>query len=176
MGIKSTQERYGAVAMAFHWISALMIVALVPLGFLMGAAASEDQALLHRIHALLGLGVFILTILRVIWWRIDRKPAPLAGPAWRVRAAKLVHGGFYVALLVLGATGIGTMALSGAGAFVFEQGVAPPPGIFEGVPPAILHGLMARILIALLVLHVAAALAHHLRERDGLLARMTPQG
>jgi cytochrome b561 len=177
MTMKSSAARYGGIAMGFHWITAVMIFALVPLGFLMGEAEAANQVLLYRLHAGLGLAAFALTTLRVVWWWVfDRRPEPLAGAAWQVGLAKAVHVGFYVALLVLGASGIGTMALSGAGVFIFEQGVAPPAGIFDGVPPAFIHGLMARLLLALLVLHVAGALMHHLRKRDGVFARILPGG
>ena len=37
-----------------------------------------------------------------------------------------------------------------------------------------LHKLMALALLALAGLHIAAALKHHLVDRDGLLSRMLP--
>jgi len=36
------------------------------------------------------------------------------------------------------------------------------------------HGAMAWAIIALVVLHVAAALKHHLVEKDNVLTRMLP--
>ncbi len=175
MAIKSTTARYGSVAVALHWISALAILALIPLGFLMAEADPDRQAFLYGAHVVVGLTALLLTLLRVVWWlAFDRRPADMAGSAWQAKLAKTVHGGFYLALLVLGASGVATMALSGAGDYIFEQAVAPPAGIFEGVTARSVHGLTARILIVLLVLHIGAAGLHHFARRDGTLRRILP--
>jgi cytochrome b561 len=39
---------------------------------------------------------------------------------------------------------------------------------------AALHGLFGWVMLALVLLHVGAALRHHLLLRDGVLARMLP--
>ena len=175
MAAMSSPDRYGNVAMALHWISGLAILLLLPLGFLMQTADPGIQVVLYRAHAVLGLSALVLTVLRVVWWlAIDRRPAPMEGPDWQKAVAKGVHILFYAALLALGASGIGMMALSGAGAYIFERGVAPPPGIFDEVAPRMVHGLMSRLLIVLLVIHIGAVLMHQLRKRDGTLARMLP--
>ena len=175
MAIMSNANRYGNVAIALHWISGLAILLLVPLGFLMQAVDQGSQVMLYRAHASLGLTALFLTLLRVVWWlAIDRRPAAVEGPGWQKKLAKGVHVLFYVVLLVLGASGIGTMALSGAGEFIFERGVAPPPGIFDDVAPRMVHGLLARLLIVLLVLHIGAVVMHQFHKRDRTLARMLP--
>ena len=38
MGARSTKAGYGSVAIILHWVSALLIVAMMPLGFLMQEA------------------------------------------------------------------------------------------------------------------------------------------
>ena len=175
MAMMSNANRYGNVAIALHWISGLAILLLVPLGFLMQAVEPASQVVLYRAHAILGLTALFLTVLRVVWWiAFDRKPVAIDGPGWQKGLARGVHVLFYVALLVLGASGIATMALSGAGEFIFERGIAPPPGIFDNIAPRMVHGLLAWLLIVLLVLHVGAVLLHQFRKRDGMLARMLP--
>ncbi len=173
MSARSTGDRYGSVAIAIHWLSAAAIVALVVLGF--AAANSSDpemKAALLRAHVPLGLFVLLLTVLRIIWWFVDRRPAPPSGqPRWQTSAEAVVRILIYAAIILLGASGVGLLALSGAGTVLFFHA----PGQladFWHFPPMAAHFLAAIVLLALVGLHVAAALHHHYVRRDRVLARM----
>lgn len=177
MALRSTADRYGAVAVALHWASAAAILVLLPLGFLMQGAEGELRVGLYRAHLALGLLVLALTLLRVFWrLALERgRPGALPGPALQARAAKVAHGLLYLALVLLSVSGIGMTALSGAGSPLFEAGIAPAPGAFDDLPPRALHGGVALVLCGLLALHVAAALWHHVVRREETLARMLPE-
>ena len=173
MSWKSTTTRYGGVAVTIHWLTALAVFALLISGFL--AANSLDQAQkinLLRAHAALGSSVLLLTVLRIVWWWLfDRQPADAPAPAWQQRAAKIVHGLLYVVILVVAASGLAIMALSGAGNILF--GATPPPlPDFREFLPRGPHGLGARLLLLLVAVHIGAALYHQFARRDRLLARM----
>ncbi len=172
MSLKSSAARYGSVAILIHWASALAVVLAWIAGFTVANAVPPAQgAPLLLAHIALGLIVFVLTLLRLLWWlAFDRRPAAPAGqPLWQERLAQAVHGLLYVILLLLGASGIATLILSGAVPMLFAG--APVPDL-SGLVPRIAHGLMSRVLLGLLVLHVAAALYHQLVRHDRLLARM----
>ena len=94
MGLKSTIDRYGSMAVSLHWLSAILVLVLIVLGF--RAAGTVDpaaKAALLRLHLPIGIAVLVLTALRIVWWwRFDRKPDPIAGsPHWQERAAQAVH-------------------------------------------------------------------------------------
>ena len=174
MHIKSTSDRYGAVAVAIHWISALAIAGLLVSGFRIASLADPlAKADLLRVHAAIGIAVLVLTLARLSWWLFaDRKPAGVPGtPPLQERAAKAVHGLFYVVILGMGASGIGMLVLSGAGAILYlgAPGLMPDFTVFA---PRVPHGLGAFALLALIVLHVGAALYHQFVRRDRLIARM----
>lgn len=174
MALKSTSDRYGQVAIAIHWISALLVV-----GALISGCRAADmtdavaKASLLRFHAVAGITVLVLTLARLGWWWLaDRKPDPAAGQKpFLTRAASIMHGLFYVLLLGMVASGIGMMVLSGAGAILFggTGGVLPD---FWNYPPRLPHGIGARALVALVILHSGAALYHQFVLRDRALARM----
>ena len=126
------------------------------------------KAAILKIHIPIAVAVLALTILRIVWWwGFDRKPKPVAGaPHRQERSARAVHVLFYIVI----ASGIGMIALSGAGPVIFGGEGALPD--FWKHPPRVPHGIGARLLPALLVLHVGAALYHHFVRRDGLLRRM----
>jgi len=174
MSLKSSPTRYGTVAIAIHWLTALAIFGMLISG--LAAANSADPATeltLLRGHAIMGTLIGVLTLLRIVWWLgFDRRPADPAGMSrLQVLAAHTVHYGLYVVILVLVSSGIATIILSGAG--VQLLGTAPPPlPDFTLAPPFTVHGLLARGLIALLIGHIGAALWHQFVRHDHLLARM----
>jgi cytochrome b561 len=130
------------------------------------------KAAILRVHAVLGFGILALTLARLAWWFIDAKPALVAGTRpFMARAAKTVHALFYVVILGMGASGIGMLALSGAGAMLFAGAPGTLPD-FWAYAPRVPHGIGARAFIALFALHAGAALYHHFVKRDGLLGRM----
>lgn len=170
----SKKDRYGVVAIAIHWVTALLIIGLLVTGF--RAADLTDTAaksVILRFHAAGGVAVLLLTLARIAWWWFaDDKPAPVAGtPRQQERLAKAVHVLFYVVIFGMAASGIGMMVLSGAGEIVFGGAERPLPD-FSNFVPRLPHGIGGRALFALLILHVGAALYHHFIRRDRLLGRM----
>jgi len=173
MSWKSSTDRYGSVAVTFHWITATAIFVLLALGFLAASSASPAaKAAILRVHAPLGIFILAVTILRMGWWFADRRPNRIAHlPRWQSLAERLVHTLLYLTIIVMGVSGIGMIALSGAGAILFGGSPLPLPN-FWNYAPRIPHGLGAFALLGLVLLHVGAALYHQLVRRDRLLARM----
>lgn len=71
----------------------------------------------------------------------------------------------------MAASGIGMLALSGAGAILFAGASGTLPD-FWAYPPRVPHGIGAWLLVTLFVLHAGAALYHQFVKRDRLLRRM----
>lgn len=175
MAMKSSADRYGSVAMTVHWLTAIAILGLLWAGFTAADTADEAAKIqLLRLHTSAGIAVFSLTLFRIGWWLFaDRRPEEAAGlPRWQGRSARIVHLLLYLVIIVLGASGIGLMALSGAGDVLAGNAVGLPD--FRDYAPRPVHGIAARLLIALTVLHVVAALYHQFVRRDGTLSRMLP--
>lgn len=174
MSWKSTPRKYGSVVIAIHWLSAAAILALFALGI--AAANAPDSATaagLLRFHVPLGLLALALTLLRIVWWIVfDRRPAPPVGtPPWQWSVERVVRVLLYVLILVMGASGIATVALSGAARVLFFGAPGPLPDFWR-FPPMNAHFIGAIALIALAGLHIVAALYHHFWRRDRLLGRM----
>lgn len=172
MVLKGDANRYGVLAATLHWVSAAAIITLLLLGFL--AAQAPDAAVtaaLLRLHVPLGLLVTALTVGRLVWWLVDRRPADAAGPRWQALTAHATHVLLYGLLILMGASGIALMIASGAGPILFARAARPLPD-FSQFRPMAGHAAGAFALVALLALHVGATLYHHLYRRDGLLLRM----
>lgn len=174
MSRKSSPTQYGTVAVAIHWLTALFILILLVSGF--RSESTDDPAtkvMFLRIHVPIGLAVLLLTLFRIFWWvRVDTKPTPVLMSPWQRRLSSVAHILLYAAVLGLSTSGIGTMVLSGAGAVIFAgRDVSTLPDFWDYLPRTP-HAIVARALVGLLVLHIAAALYHHLVKKDGLMRRM----
>lgn len=172
MALRSSNDRYGSVAIALHWISAVVIIGALGMGLIVDNISGDADTLVPlRIHIILAVAAVALTLGRIAWWVFaDRRPAPLAGvPRLQHWAASANHLLMYAAILVLGASGIATLILSGAMPALIGGGGLPD---FSEVAPRQVHGLVARAMIALVALHIGAALYHQFVRRDRLLARM----
>ncbi len=170
MWLKSSTDRYGAIAVAIHWLTALAIILMLASGQAMDWNDDLVGAILP-LHVVLGLLVGVLTLFRIVWfWVFDRHPAPAAGLSrLHHRTAQLVHLGLYAAILVMAASGLAMLALTGAAPQIFSGSPLPD---FGDVPPFAAHSLVSRILLVLVLGHIGAALWHHFIRKDGLIARM----
>lgn len=169
MSVKSTSGHYGRLAIGLHWSSAAAVILTFAAG--LAVANGVNQPALLLAHIALGSIVFLLTLLRLVWWAVDRQrpPLPESDPLWQRLAAHAVHGALYAILALMATSGIVTVLLSGAIPTLLAGGPIPD---FSALVPRLAHGAMSKILLALFAVHVAAALWHQFVRRDHLLARM----
>jgi cytochrome b561 len=170
-------ERYSRVAIAFHWTIAALVIFNIAVG--LGHDPIPALRALMPAHKAIGLTVLALTALRVTW-RLAHRPPPLPAdtPGWERGAAHATHWTLYLLLVALPLSGWvmvsgpqGRRPLSWFGAFDLPYLPVTSPAA-EGAAKA--HGLLGWVMLALVLLHVAAALRHHLVLRDRVLARMLP--
>lgn len=193
------RTRYTAVAIVLHWAVAIAILGMIPLGWWMGDAlevrATQAQAIAaFQLHKSIGLTVLLLSVARLVW-RLMNPPPPLPeGMKPRERlAATATHWAFYFIIIAMPLTGWLYVSTGWSahddrplevptlffGLFqvphlfglshMAEATRAALAGVFENA-----HSKMAWGVIGLAALHVAAALKHHLVDKDDVLARMVP--
>lgn len=176
--------RYGPVAIALHWLLALMILGAVCLGLSMtGLPLSPLRLRLYNWHKWAGITILALSAVRLLW-RLSHPPPSL--PA-RIRAAMpgwqwVAHRGLHLLLYLLffAVPLLGWAYSSALGFPVVWLGVLPLPDFvpvdkdFAEAVLKPLHKIGAFGLVAAALVHAAAALKHHFVDRDGLLDRMSP--
>lgn len=173
-------QGYTRTAIALHWLMALLMVCACGLGWVMTDIPGITPAKLryYSWHKWLGVTVFALAVLRVLWRGTHRAPALPAGmPAWQRAAAHATHLLLYLLMFAVPLTGY--LFSSAANVPVVYLGLVRLPMLIGPDPVAkpVLRGLHVALnytLAALVVLHVAAALKHQWQDRDGLLSRMIP--
>jgi cytochrome b561 len=167
-------ERYHPVLVALHWLTALLIIAMLVIGFSQLGDTPNDEAKVQvlSMHMPIGIGLLLLTIIRFFVRLFTPKPAPAsAGHLLLDKIGVATHYLLYVAVIGMGLTGMGTSALAGLPDIVF-QGNGSLPADFSVFPPALGHGFFAILLSLLLILHIGAALYHQFVRKDGLFKRM----
>ncbi len=106
---------YGLVSQVIHWLTALLMVAIVSLGLwsssLPRAGLRENVLWTHKS---LGLLVIALTLARLIWMAYSPASSdPGRYKSWERMAARIGHGLLYAILMIMPLSGI--MMSSGAG-------------------------------------------------------------
>ena len=172
--------RYGKVAQAFHWATALFVL----ITYLYGPGGSEQRVYSlardfdRQIHETLGLCVFALVLLRVLWRMVDRRPDPLELPRWMDIAAKAVQGVLYLLLFAIPITAIAGAWLEGH-PLTLLAGVQIPSLLGTshdvGATIAKIHTWLGDAILWLAGFHALAALYHHLVLKDGVLTSMLPR-
>lgn len=169
--------RYDRTAILLHWAIAFLITAAFLLGLTVDDFPKAYKDTVVNAHSLLGLGVLLLTLIRIAW-RLGHPPppAPKSMSAGAERLSKLMHALLYLLMLMIPLIGLPTLFYRGRGLdfglFQLPAFLARTPEIFR--PLTELHELGAYALIGLAAGHVAAALYHQWVLRDALIARMMP--
>lgn len=171
-------ERYGNVAVLFHWVVALLIVAAFPLGlYMVGLPFSPAKLKYYSWHKWLGVTVFALAAARLLWRATHKPPVPLPGqPRWQLAAAHGTHVLLYLLMLAIPLSG--WLYSSAAGVPTVYLGLWQLPDLLpkdEGLKVALklVHQWLGYVLATLVLLHVVAALKHSIVDRDGTLGRMS---
>lgn len=179
MQIKNDLRRYGALAQLFHWV----IVALIVTQFVLANRADAlplGPAKISTLatHKSVGMTIFALAVLRLIWRLINPVPAmPASTPRWQQWGAHLSHWALYALILVTPLMGwfmssARNFPVSWFGMITLPDLVSPSSEAYEFFHSA--HEILATSLFFIAILHVLAALKHHFIDRDNVLRRMLP--
>jgi cytochrome b561 len=118
-------------------------------------------------HKWLGVTIFLIAVARLLWRMTHRVPGlPDSTPAWQRVAAAATHWVIYALLLAIPISG--WLMSSASGFQVVYFGVLPLPDLLQKDKALagqlqLVHETLNYTLMALLVVHVGAALKHHLR-------------
>ena len=180
---RNTRQSYGSVARSLHWLTALLILTAIPLGLYANAlpfdsaAAAAYKFQVFSLHKTLGVTIFFVAIVRILWALTQPRPVPLH-PERRVEtfAAEAVHWMLYISLVVVPLSGwVRHAAIDGFAPILWPFG-QDLPFIAKSEPlsqaASALHYAFTKLLIAALLLHIAGALKHVFIDQDHTLNRM----
>ena len=195
----ATRSRYSHIAILLHWLIAIGIIVMIPLGWWMSDHVTDPSKIAtvfkaYQLHKSIGLTILVLSLARLIWRLTHRFPElPAEMPGWEKAAARASHILLYAVMLIMPITGW-IYVSAGWNARMHTSFQIPTmwfglfqwphiPGIAEAsdatrastaASAMAVHSTLAWGAIALVALHAAAALKHHFFDRDDVLTRMVP--
>jgi cytochrome b561 len=185
---RPARSTYSSVAIALHWLIALLILTNIGLAWYFGTLKGPEAIPPVQMHKSIGITVLLLSLVRIGWRLTHPAPAlPEHMAGWEKFAARATHLVFYVFMLAMPLSG---WAMVSSSPLIKVH----PTVLFTVVPwPAFpflptdhdqlhaarklfgfTHEKLAWLAYATIVLHVAAALKHHMIDRDDVLSRMLP--
>ncbi|MGB3408812.1 MAG: cytochrome b/b6 domain-containing protein [Jannaschia sp.] len=169
---------YTTGAKWIHWIMALLVLAMIPVGFLMiqSGLSRSLQNNLFIFHKNVGVLLLVLIVVRMIYRaRNTPPPEPSHLPGWQITVARVNHGLLYALLLVMPLAGYvrvraGGFPIEALDAMGFPVLIPKSEAVAAFAKSVHFYGAWAIALLA--ALHIAAALQHGLIKRDGVFSRM----
>ena len=174
-------RKYPAVWRALHWLMALLVLTLIPVGLWMTSRGEanlwgELTDSLYSWHKAIGFSVLLLMVIRILFkLLLTTPPYPDSLPRMLQLAAKGLHHLLYVFLVLtplFGWAGVTAFpALVTVGGYDLPAMPLIPQDSELAARLFAIHGVLAITLAVLLAGHIAAAIRHMLLK-DGIIRRM----
>ena len=169
-------KRYNTTMVILHWLLAILILGAIFMGAVVLEEMDSDhpqKILLLKLHIIVGAGILLFTLLRLILRFTTPQPAPLAGNNRLMdKLANSVHYLLYL-LTVLTVLSGATLAITAELPDVLLNHIGELPGDYEDFMAHEAHEIFAKLLLITILLHAAAALYHQFILKDGLFSRMS---
>ncbi len=175
------QSRYSSRQMIVHWLTALCVVAIMAIAWVM-INAKEDTPFadsLYDWHGSLGIVVLALTCLRIVWRFIDKPPPlPASLAPWERALSGATYLLFYALLVWMPITGYSAAAAAGYSLKFFNLvTIVPlvPRSDKLNVLMNTLHVVYGQWAVyTLILLHLLAVVFNVVVRKNGILGRMLP--
>lgn len=185
MAFNNSSSEFGLLSKVLHWLMAAIIITLLAVGIYMADLPQDTQMQkeyafqFYGLHKSFGVVIMGLIILRLVWIRLSPPPALPAVFERKERIIiKAVQGMLYLVMILAPLSGY---LMSNAGGYpVHFFGLGELPALI-GKSKEIggfaheMHGIMGLAMIGLIVLHMAGAIKHRLKDKGGesdILKRM----
>ena len=178
LSAKNEKDRYGRVSRLLHWTIAILFISLIPMGIFSSMIPEETsyRNAYYVVHKTIGVTVFLLVIVRLIWNKISKRPVldNTLTPTEK-KLAHRAHNILYFMLLVIPITGFMMTSYHGYGTFFFFWELPP---LWEQSNVYQIWGgfhkyLLPYIVYIILGAHVLGALKHQFIDKhDSAFKRM----
>lgn len=175
-------NQYPILLRLIHWLTAIMMVVLLVLGFWMTDRAGanlwdELTNTLYSWHKLIGFLVLLITALRIaVKWFNKRPDYPSDISRGHIQLAHMVQNTMYLLLVLVPL--FGWAGVTAYPALITVGGFHLPglPGVPKGEPLAKqlfeIHGYLVLALIAMAIAHIGAGLNHLWVKKDQVFDRI----
>ena len=173
----TAQDRYDRVTVVFHWLTALLVVALFGTAVAWGYLGRDWHQSLEWVHVSLGIALAAVLIGRLVWRLSAGRKLPAIGSSLTKPLSLLVHALLYVLLIAQVGLGFSLRWLQGEafsffGLFSIPDPLTPDRALSHQIEN--IHNFVGWTLIYVAAAHAFAALFHRYVLKDGVMRRMLP--
>jgi cytochrome b561 len=175
MKLFNSLYKYGLLAKLFHWVTFIVLIIQIPLGlYLVKLDFSEIRINLEELHIFIGIIVFYLTLLRLIWKFIDPKQSPKRSLfKGQVILSKMNYFLMYLSLFMITASGILKKLFMGEELNLIFFKLQFVKSNFELADVYYtLHIYSNYLLVMLFAIHIMAVIVHHTYFKEKILNKM----
>jgi cytochrome b561 len=174
MHVKNTLTEYGIISKLLHWLSAILLLIQIPLGFyLVDLDFGEERLSIENIHIIIGLSIFYLVIIRLLNKIFN--PTPKLDPSifkGQKFIAKLNHILLYAAILAITISGILKKLFNGETLVIFFKEIKIQDNFTLADQFYNIHIFSNYSIIVLITLHIFAVIVHKLFFNENLLKKI----
>jgi cytochrome b561 len=167
-------QKYPKAMIVIHWLTFILLAVIFYIGMTLDDYEfNEVNMNRYRAHALLGMAVMLLTIVRVIVKRknIDNLPVEISYYSEMHKTfVKIVQKLIYILLIVTPM--VGFIMVYQTGALSYDLGGPFPEGARFDETLEIFHKVFVFSLLILVVIHVAGIFMYNIKNKDNLIKRM----
>ena len=169
---------YDDVAVGLHWATAILVLVQFLLGVTWDYFPDAMTRQMQSLHISLGVVLTAVVVARILWRLMPGHHRPAIVSGWVKLASKSVHYLLYALLVVQAALGWAWRWAQGHEVGFFGLfGIPGPYGALARPMRHLIaqaHEYVAWAIVIIAFGHALAALYHHYKLRDRVLARMLP--
>jgi len=174
MHVTNTLTEYGLISKLLHWLSTILLLVQIPLGFyLVDLDFGQERLSIENIHAVIGLSIFYLVILRLLNKIIN--PTPKLDPSifkGQKFLAKLNHILLYVTILSITISGILKKLFNGETLIIIFRKIKIQDNFELAELFYEIHIFSNYLMIILITIHIIAVIIHKFFFNDNLLKKI----
>ena len=175
MKLFNSKNGYGLLAKLFHWVTLIVLIIQVPFGFyLVGMEFSDRRIDLENIHILIGISIFYLVLIRLIWKMINPRPKK-----WKEffsgqnLIASFNHFLLYLSIFAITISGVLKKLYMGEKLnFLLFQYAFKETDFQLADSFYVIHIYANYLLLGLISLHILAVITYHFIFKEKILKKM----
>ena len=182
---QQSTKKYDFLSRAFHWVTTIVVISAFVLGpgdFGQIMRDGIDPATRGDIvwHESLGIFVFVMTVLRLLWVACRPPVSHTKMPRWMQVTGSIVHVVLWILMLAVPTTALLSLGTESHpltllwGVQVDKLNVLANSSIAKLVDWGDVHKFLGDVIVWVASIHAAAAIFHHLILKDGVLSAMLP--
>lgn len=175
--IHNTNSSYGLISIFNHWVSGLLFLAILGMGFYMEyLPRSPLKTYLLDLHQVLSIVLMGLIAIRILWKFATPTPNIIRSYSlWEMYLAKSVHILLLISLILMPISGwillnAEDQDLVFMQHYVLPRIVEPSPQLYTLARS--MHVVLPEVIVGLIFLHLLGTIKHHLIDKDNTLKRM----